>query len=570
MYYYSLYIGLAHQTAPAHPPTDKRKHSSRSKARQPPTKPIDIFCSPSRAKASSCTAPFVEHARDSRNKHAGKRLQQRLQQQQSLSAWLQTFDYRFGRVQIEWWDLGASSSPDSMQPQGPVGRFEPSLACSTTYETGILRLYRCHGMYPEPDCLATRTDSCAALSVAGTSASAKDTGNVDSAEAEDERPRTLAVLAVPGYMTPADFLSFTASFSDGIEHVQVVRDGSPSRYMMLLRFRALAAADEFYAYYNGKTFSPLEPETCHVVYVRRVECELQELGSDDVDRDSETICASPATLFMTPTVAPGAEGRQFSEELPTCPVCLERLDSAISGLLTTLCQHLFHCQCLAQWGDGNCPVCRYSQTAARIEREEIQQTAASRWAPEASLVASTSSANIAAQDATSEQSRCHVCKRTNDLWICLICGTIGCGRYANGHAKDHFEQTQHPYSMELDSQNVWDYVGDGYVHRLLQNAADRKVIALEGGRRSISDPTAVAAFDRSGVVAGVLGDEFDPTSDELSALAPSTAAAKGGRPLVLAAPRPGSLFDAREKLDAVTQEYELLLVSQLESQREHY
>ncbi|CCJ31567.1 unnamed protein product [Pneumocystis jirovecii] len=48
-------------------------------------------------------------------------------------------------------------------------------------------------------------------------------------------------------------------------------------------------------------------------------------------------------------------------ELPTCVVCLERMDASVTGLLTILCQHTFHCQCLSKWGGNICPVCRYSQ-----------------------------------------------------------------------------------------------------------------------------------------------------------------------------------------------------------------
>lgn len=43
-----------------------------------------------------------------------------------------------------------------------------------------------------------------------------------------------------------------------------------------------------------------------------------------------------------------------ADELPTCPVCLERMDANITGLLTILCQHTFHCYCLSKWGDGRC------------------------------------------------------------------------------------------------------------------------------------------------------------------------------------------------------------------------
>src|ERR1700761_8772677 len=46
-------------------------------------------------------------------------------------------------------------------------------------------------------------------------------------------------------------------------------------------------------------------------------------------------------------------------ELPTCPVCLERMDET-TGLLTIPCQHVFHCTCLEKWSGGGCPVCRYT------------------------------------------------------------------------------------------------------------------------------------------------------------------------------------------------------------------
>lgn len=66
-----------------------------------------------------------------------------------------------------------------------------------------------------------------------------------------------------------------------------------------------------------------------------------------------------------------------------------------------------------------------------------------------------------------------------DLWICLICGVVGCGRYANGHAYGHFTTTSHTYSMQLGGNCVWDYAGDNYVHRLVQNKADGKLVEVD-------------------------------------------------------------------------------------------
>ena len=62
--------------------------------------------------------------------------------------------------------------------------------------------------------------------------------------------------------------------------------------------------------------------------------------------------------------------------------------------------------------------------------------------------------------------------------ICLICGHVGCGRYKGGHAYDHFKGSQHCYALELETQRVWDYVGDNYVHRLIQSKTDGKLVEV--------------------------------------------------------------------------------------------
>jgi BRCA1-associated protein len=194
-------------------------------------------------------------------------------------------------------------------------------------------------------------------------------------------------------------------------------------------------------------------------------------------------------------------------ELPTCPVCLERMDSSVTGLLTILCQHTFHCHCLSKWGEGSCPVCRYSQNTLTTK------STASGGAG-TGLSATT--------DGVSEdQNVCAICGTTENLWICLICGHIGCGRYQEKHAYHHYYETSHLYALELESQRVWDYAGDGYVHRLIQNKADGKLVEL---------PSAVD---------GTL-------------------------------PSQHSVQVGQEKLDAIGLEYTYLLTSQLESQRLYF
>lgn len=60
--------------------------------------------------------------------------------------------------------------------------------------------------------------------------------------------------------------------------------------------------------------------------------------------------------------------------------------------------------------------------------------------------------------------RCLVCGSVEDLWICLICGNVGCGRYTQEHAKQHYMDTHHNYAMALKDNRVWDYAGGIHVY----------------------------------------------------------------------------------------------------------
>lgn len=233
----------------------------------------------------------------------------------------------------------------------------------------------------------------------------------------DDVPRSemLCILAVPASMTSHDLLQFTAPCRDNIGHIRIIRDSTPNQYMVLIKFRNQPAADEFYRTYNGTQFNTIEPEICHLVYISRVET-AKEFDAGSFPLEGHT-------------------------ELPTCPVCLERMDESVDGILTILCNHSFHSSCLDKWDYMSCPVCRYCLT------------------PE-----------VVAENHCSE---CHV---QESLWICLICGHVGCGRYVEGHAYNHFVETQHTYAMQLGNNRVWDYAGDNYVHRLIQNKADGKLV----------------------------------------------------------------------------------------------
>lgn len=161
-------------------------------------------------------------------------------------------------------------------------------------------------------------------------------------------------------------------------------------------------------------------------------------------------------------------------------------------------------------------MCRYSQTLLSSH----PPASGSRSAP------------VPFSDPTSTpQSRCSECSSSTNLWICLICGNVGCGRYGRAHAHSHYESTTHLYALELETQRVWDYAGDGYVHRLIQNRADGKLVELPSASTSLGGPP------RDG--------DSGP------------------------GPGPADALSA-EKIEAIGIEYSYLLTSQLDSQRSYY
>jgi ubiquitin carboxyl-terminal hydrolase 5/13 len=52
-------------------------------------------------------------------------------------------------------------------------------------------------------------------------------------------------------------------------------------------------------------------------------------------------------------------------------------------------------------------------------------------------------------------SGCNSCDIKGNAWMCLTCGSLGCGRKqyggagGNGHGLEHFDNTKHPVSVKL-------------------------------------------------------------------------------------------------------------------------
>lgn len=155
--------------------------------------------------------------------------------------------------------------------------------------------------------------------------------------------------------------------------------------------------------------------------------------------------------------------------------------------MTIPCSHVFHCNCLQNWKGAGCPVCRFTNTA------DSQGSSSDPNNPYSQPFGGSQVSNL-----------CSACDSTDDLWICLICGVVGCGRYKGAHAKDHWKETAHSFALELETQHVWDYAGDMWVHRLIRDKGDGKVVELpsrgnQGGHGPEEDVVPRAKLENIGL-----------------------------------------------------------------------
>ncbi|KAI1871359.1 uncharacterized protein JN550_004804 [Neoarthrinium moseri] len=451
-----------------------------------PSRPIPNIASQLRSSLIDCGAPRPNQSEDERNiivlsERQRLQLRQRTlsfpppQSSAAIKPEVAVKDWRFDRLHIESLDVGtpregsyrdmaddgtsastaAVAVGPSMSPAGKAtkARYVPFKTKNTEIGWGIVHLYREGEETPE-------------LTV--------PVGGPDETEAgEGQAPTvdctTLCIPAVPSYLSPSDFLGFIGDrWRDQVSHYRIIMTGRMNRYLVLLKFRDSKQARQFRLEFDGKVFNDIEPETCNVAFIRSITFETPSRPNEsfpDLSHDPFTPSAGSLKPFPPPT--------PNLIELPTCPVCLERMDDT-TGLLTIPCQHVFHCLCLQKWKGSGCPVCRHTNPSLAMSNNtngNSSLSSASGYDP----------ANPYTQPFGSHITNlCTVCDTPDDLWVCLICGNVGCGRYKGGHAKEHWKDTAHTFALELDTQHVWDYAGDMWVHRLIRNKGDGKVVELPG------------------------------------------------------------------------------------------
>lgn len=248
-------------------------------------------------------------------------------------------------------------------------------------------------------------------------------------EATSALSAIVCLLDAPSYLIPSDLVKFFASMLPRIRRIQILRRfGTQDTYLALFYLTDSDAVDVFVAGYDGVVFSSLESSLCTLRRVKGVE--------------------QPCAMSRD-----GAE-----EEMAFCPVCLEPL--CLEALFTGCCGHTLHAACATRLESSLCPVCRFQH-----------------------------------DDPDNVFSACGVCGwrgNDTDIWVCLVCGAVACGSENADHIRCHYRETLHTYAVNTATGAVFDFAGEGFVHRLALQRSDAQSepsnVAIVSKIAEVADP----------------------------------------------------------------------------------
>ena len=252
-------------------------------------------------------------------------------------------------------DIWSSSDIDSLRKNSDTFEKmtilkEKGLMVSNYLGHGIIRLYKVDSLQNDTDEECTNADDMVVIP-------GDDT--------------MVCIVFVPTYLTMHELLNFYIGsdvVNNQISNFRILQNKNNElgfSFMVLIKFRESIRANQFKEEYNGKRFNKMDSETCHVISIKEVIFDNTLFNRQGTEEDLPYLLTDPFT-----TVNDCINEKTFKKtELPTCPVCLERMDSKSSGLITIPCQHTFHCQCLNKWKNSNCPVCR--NISLRLTRDTL-------------------------------------------------------------------------------------------------------------------------------------------------------------------------------------------------------
>jgi hypothetical protein len=295
-------------------------------------------------------------------------------------------------------------------------------------------------------------------------------------------------------------------------------------------------------------------------------------------------------LFVESTISSLDQNQKISTVggLPTCPVCLHRIDpwrlglpkskdlcskfcpppNLVSGNTTVSCPRQ---RLLKPWPHPN--YCR----ACQIIQKYWDRDNAGFPEEEHRAILFSNNAN----DGTPVAMACEYCNMQETLWVCLTCGFVGCGRYSNKHAAQHYDEYKHPFCLELSTLRIWSYDVGEFAHRvdllecpssppllhpwIVRGGAARRFSAA--GSAAVGSASSLLAEGMDGTQSTTTVDQFDFCSNS-SLIRQNQFESDYDRMIAL---NFASVDDkSPKKATMIGEEYEVLLQSALEEQAQHY
>ena len=325
-----------------------------------------------------------------------------------------------------------------------------------------------------------------------------DTETIEAIKCHQSITTHLCIVAVPQNINMEHIIKKSNVQVNDIKSIVTVIHSSNSnnsvenrQVTLLLDFHTIESSKQFFDTINGNLFISTRSECAYVFY-----CSNQAITCTNINQyHSKNQSLIP-----------------LYHQLPVCPRCLARIDTSVTGIVQYQSYNIIvnykkrnnnRLKHKSWWTDLYCSTChlikqnkqllslqpsiRYHGTRLTSPTHRATTTPRNTSANNttqlpslalpsptiASLQSNTASAASPAQ--LTDVIHCNNCTASNldidvsseyVLWICMICSTIGCGRYAQSHAVQHYNATQHQYAIDINNLYIWNYSNDSYIHRV--------------------------------------------------------------------------------------------------------
>ena len=256
------------------------------------------------------------------------------------------------------------------------------------------------------------------------------------------------MIGLPSEMNIDEFKSFIEPFLCDMTEL-IWLNQSSSLYIHSVELQSSCALLRFIDYDTCVNFSSIY-NNLHFPSDRTVPpCLLlipsQVYFAQDVDTDTKTNNSVSITR----------------RKLPLCCVCLRRIKASVSNVIGSNDIPVSP----RYYGNGfRCSICRIYGGEDSVATDTIPQVLTTLTSSSSSSSSSLAPPRVRYDIDVVKLRSCITCNLYENIWVCMNCGHTGCGRYTCQHAKNHYDLTGHPFSLELASGRIWDYDFDTFAH----------------------------------------------------------------------------------------------------------